>query len=175
MKQFALCISVLLTPAWCLPQSRPIAVLDQIDSAINQKNCSAAVDLANTSLISPVRETALGFIYLDCYKIYKTAVVFFRSAAMAGDPISRNKLADLGVPITNSSPAPMLNKAENSRPLISAPPPYIMVEPPRVPQRVPIIISTPPVLMPNPNACIQDGGSLYCPNHSNTRITPFKF
>lgn len=39
------------------------------------------------------------------------------------------------------------------------------------PQQI-IIQQQAPVMMPNTNACMQDGGSLYCPNHPSTRQRP---
>lgn len=35
-----------------------------------------------------------------------------------------------------------------------------------------IIQQQAPNVMQNPNACIQDGGSISCPNHPNTRFRP---
>ena len=95
-----------------------------------------------------------GAVHLECRKNRKSAVEYFKLGAQNGDQNSIDILIKMGEKV------PEQPKIVYRDRVISPPPPA-------QPQQ--IIIQQQPMM--NPNACIQDGGGVFCPNHPSTQST----
>ena len=101
-----------------------------------------------------------------CKKNKKSAVDYFTISARENESLAIEKLLSLGEappPINSISRSPSVY----ATPLPVPPPMPVIIQP-----QPPRIIILPQVqIQPkmNLNGCIQDGGPIFCPNHSNTR------
>jgi hypothetical protein len=142
-------------------------IFDQISSKIGTGNCTEAEVIARLNTAPPIQFTTLGLIQLECYKNKNAAIDFFVVAARMNESLAIEKLLTLGI-----SPPQIIQKNQNTGVYLPPPPP--MPIPEQSTQRLIITPQYQAQPMLNPNSCMQDGGSLYCPNHPNTRIIPFK-
>ena len=140
---------------------------DEVSRKIGAGDCSGAETIARSNLLEPMLYTVLGFIQLDCRKNKKSAITYFMISAKQNESLAIDKLIDLGEipPIVSQGLRPT---AIVPAPLPAPPPmPTIIQGPPTTIYVTPQIQVQP---MNNLNACIQDGGPIFCPNHPNTRI-----
>lgn len=150
-------------------------LISKINHHISTKQCANAIELAQAGLVGAIRDTVFGFIYLDCFSQKEVAIKYFRMAAALGDPIATSKLQEFGI---NQIIVQVDRGAPRNSEYIRAesnPPPYISIPPPVIKKGAPVIIIPGSSTINNPNSCIQDGGGVYCPNHPNSRLIPFKY
>jgi len=76
------------------------AIADNIDdvmSDIDRGSCEEAEKKTKRLFSQPVKNTLLGIIAQNCSKNRVSAIYFFTSAAMSGDPLAIEKLRLLGI------------------------------------------------------------------------------
>jgi len=142
--------------------ARQPSFFDKLSFKIGSGECMEAEVMARKDLTPPLLYTALGIINIDCKKDKREAIKFFNMAASLQETLAITKLTSLGEPLPIAN-----NKASNQ---------IIIQNFPLPPPMPPTTISTPQptiILQPqinierqsNPNACIQDGGGIFCPNY----------
>ncbi len=145
--------------------------LDEANRLISKRDCSGAELYSRNNLQSPMIFTVLGMVQLDCRGNKREAVAYFKAAAKENEMLAIEQLMALGEIPPQPNSVNFDIKAKDDP--LPRPPPYIS---PKITQQKPesqqIIIQQPlPMIL---GACIQDGGGLFCPNHPNTKIIPFK-
>ncbi len=141
-----------------------IGSIDEVNHLIRIRDCAGAEVYARNNFQRPLLHTIFGMIYLDCRQNRKTAVDYFRIAARENESTAIEMLMSIGENTTEfgnnttyRSPPP-----DYMAPQIENPPAHIFTPPPQPHQRrQPQVIIIHP--LPNPAACIQDGGSTFCP------------
>jgi hypothetical protein len=110
--------------------------------------------------------TVLGFIQLECKKNKKSAVDYFTISARENESLAIEKLISLGeaLPALNRNSS---NPSVYATPLPAPPPMPAIIQP--QPPRIIILPQVQVQPMVNPNACIQDGGGVFCPNYNKRR------
>jgi hypothetical protein len=125
----------------------------KLKELVEKKDCDGAERYAqNMAADDGKRYSALGGIELQCRRNRVAAIKYFKLGAINGDKHSISALIRLGEEVPE--PPKVIYKDR----VIESPPPTQPQE---------IIIQQ--QRMSNPNACIQDGGPIFCPNHPNTR------
>ena len=153
--------------ALSIAQTGSSNLYDEVSRKIGLGDCSGADAIARSSFQEPMIYTVLGIIQLDCRKNKKGAIDYFMLSARQNESLAIDKMISLGEKL------PSLNQESRTKNIIINPP--LPTPPP-----MPTIIQTAPVKIfitpqnnfqpiSNPNACIQDGGPIFCPNHPNTR------
>ncbi len=145
--------------------------LDEINRKIESNDCAGAEIYTKSFVKPPVSYTALGLIYLDCFKNEKVGIEYLKIAAYQNETLAIEKLISLGEkpPKIDKKTDYKINDREYQLPP--------MPERSNSVSQQQVIIQHKQYLPSsnNLNACLQDGGALFCPNHPNTKITPFKF
>lgn len=147
MKKILIYLSVLMLVGCQTAAEKKQIVWGQISAG----NCSNAENLARQDFFHVgYLNWWYGTIELHCRKNKSKAIEFFKVGAISGGELSHlsvKALIDLG----EKPPEPATR--------------YISVPTPTPqPQQI-IIQQQAPVIIPNPAACIQDGGSTYCPRY----------
>lgn len=115
---------------------------------IQKRDCSGAENYARNMVAEDSeRFFSLGIVYVGCYRKKEQGVEYLKYAAQKGNRHAVDVLIRLG----EKPPEP----------------PKVIYQERIVQQPQQIIIQQQPEI--NNNACIQDGGGIYCPNHPNTR------
>jgi hypothetical protein len=153
MKKLLICLSVLVL-AGCETASEQRQI---VWKQILDGNCGSAESIAMQNFSGEYLNWWYGTIQLHCKKDRRKAIEFFRAGARANGQFSDLSVKAL-IELGEKPPEPTTR--------------YIAVpvrqpQPQPQPQPQQIIIQQQP--MDNPNACIQDGGGIFCPNHPNTR------
>jgi hypothetical protein len=149
------------------PQNHGERVFEQISQKIGSGECSGAEVVARANFQAPILYTFLGLIQLDCRKNSKLAIDYFLISARQQESMAIDKLLNLGVSIPQSENVSKFNPQSE---VLLRPPPPVVLDSPQV--NLPVIQLNPQIqIQPlmNPNACIQDGGAIFCPNHPNSR------
>ena len=139
---------------------------DEVSRKIGTGDCAGAETTARANFQAPMIYTVLGFIQLECKKNKKSAVDYFTISARENESLAIEKLISLGEappPLNRNSRSPSVYATP-----LPAPPPMPAIIQPQLP-RIIILPQVQVQPMMNPNACIQDGGPIFCPNHPNTR------
>jgi len=139
---------------------------DEVSRKIGTGDCAGAETTARTNFHAPMIYTVLGFIQLECKKNKKSAIEYFTISARENESLAIEKLIGLGEaqpPLNRNSRSPSVY----ATPLPTPPPMPAIIQP--QPPRIIILPQVQVQPMMNPNACIQDGGPIFCPNHPNTR------
>jgi hypothetical protein len=139
---------------------------DEVSRRIGAGDCNGADLLARSSFQDPMLYTVLGIIQLDCRKNKKGAVDYFMISARQNESLAIDRLILLG----EAPPQPKLGILSSAADLVPLPAPPPMPSSIQAPPMT-ILISPQVQVQPmmNLNACIQDGGPIFCPNHPNTR------
>ena len=148
--------------------------LDEVNKKIITKDCAGAESYARRFIQPPILFTVIGLVKLDCLGDKRSSIEYLKIAARENETIAIEKLIALG-----ESPPPVMrpsvkNPEMNLLALPAPPPMPPIIFPPQASPQV-IIQQQAPVMLPNPAACIQDGGGTFCPNHPNSAYKPFKF
>jgi hypothetical protein len=109
--------------------------------------CGDAEAYANRNFREEYLDWMLGNVALECRRDRQKAIQYYRAGARINQKFSDLSIRAL-IELGEKPPEPSTR--------------YISVPTPR-PQPQQIIIQQQP--MNNPNACIQDGGGIYCPNY----------
>lgn len=156
----------------CAAQTGSFRHLDEANRLISIGDCSGAEAYARANVQRPIVYTVLGMVQLDCRRNKKAAIQYLRTAALENESLATEMLLELGEkPPDHKGTATTPTNREYSMP---QPPPYVSPTLPQREQQPQQVIVQQPLPMLNPNACIQDGGSIFCPNHPSTKIVPFK-
>jgi hypothetical protein len=118
---------------------------------IQSGNCGEAEAYAYRNFKEEYLDWMLGNVAIQCRRDRQRAIQYYRAGARANDKFSHLSVRSL-IELGEKPPEPTTK-------YIAAP---IQRQQPQQ-----IIIQQQP--MNNPNACIQDGGGIYCPNHPNTK------
>lgn len=118
---------------------------------IQSGNCGEAEAYAYRNFREEYLDWMLGNVAIQCRRDRQRAIQYYRAGARVNDKFSHLSVRSL-IELGEKPPEPTTR-------YIAAP---IQRQQPQQ-----IIIQQQP--MNNPNACIQDGGGIYCPNHPNTR------
>ena len=121
----------------------------EVDALIAQDKCGQATNFAKKNFHGDYLNLMLGNIQLNCLGNKNIAIEHYKLAARGGSNAAAEALIRLG-----EKPPEQTTR-------------YVTT-PASQPQQI-IIQQQAPVMMPNPNACMQDGGSLFCPKHPSTR------
>jgi len=140
------------------------SAIDEANRLISQGDCVGAEIQVRNGVPKPMYYTMFGLIQLDCRKNKASAIDYFKMAARENEGVARELLSQLGVQVesvvsSQSAGDPMLISTPTS------PPPAhqfstLPAQRPRVYIAPPVIVMQP---MVSPYACIQDGGSTFCP------------
>jgi hypothetical protein len=137
--------------------------LVEINRLISAGKCGDAEATARLSVRPPLLHTILGLVELDCRKNRQAAVNLLALAAVERESVAIETLNSLGIPVP--PPSRLADpRAWGSEPdPILPPPPHTMSPLPQPKTRV-IVLPPPVIVVPsvNPNACIQDGGNVFC-------------
>lgn len=126
-----------------------------ITSFISKRDCGGAENYVRQMAgDDSERLFGLGAVYSDCYRNREKAVEYLRSSAQRGNSLAVDALIQLG------EKPPEAPKTIYRDRVVQQPP--VIIQQQQQQQRTPPMGS-------NANSCIQDGGSLFCPNHPNTR------
>ena len=155
----------------CFAQAGSFRHLDEANRLISIGDCSGAEAYARANVQRPIVYTVLGMVQLDCRRNKKAAIQYLRTAALENESLATEMLIELGEKPPDLKATTTPTPREYSMP---QPPPYVSQQRQQQEQQAQQIIIQQPPPMLNPNACIQDGGSIFCPNHPSTKIVPFK-
>ena len=165
----AFLISVLF---WNAVVSQGLNGIEEVSRLIGNRECVSAEAYGRRNFQRPMLYTVLGMIQLDCKNDKKSAIEFFKLAARENEFVALEMLIKLGENASDIGrvvieQAPQL--VENPPMAIALPPEHTLSRMPA--QRLrpqPVIIVRPQtqyVIVPNINACIQDGGPIFCPRY----------
>lgn len=156
-----------ITPA---AQDDQFRHFDEVSIKIGRGDCSGADAYARGNIRPPILYTVQGLVQLDCRRNQRAAVEYFRLAARENEVLAIDKLISLGEAV----PEPVRNSTERqtlTSPPLPSPPPMPQQAQQLQPQKIIIQMQEQQQFQPL-NVCMQDGGSLYCPNHPSTRLRP---
>ena len=128
---------------------------------MNTGKCDEAEQLVDKFFKKDELFFFLGAISQYCRKDKSKAIQYYKTVIRMNGKDSDSAIRAL-IELGETPPEPTNNYGAASNP-------------PQKPPQIIIQQQQAPVIMGNPAACIQDGGSTYCPNHPNTVIKPFKF
>lgn len=148
MKKFLIYLSVLLLVGCETASEQRQIVWRQILDG----NCGSAESLAMQDFSGEYLNWWYGTIQLHCRKDRRKAIEFFKAGARANGEFSNLSVKAL-IELGETPPEPTTR-------YISVPTPTPTPQPQQI-----IIQQQAPVMMPNPAACIQDGGGTYCPRY----------
>ena len=147
-----------------ISSAQGIGNIDEVNRLIRIHDCAGAEAYARSNFQRPMLHTIFGMIYLDCKQNRKAAVDYFRMAARDNESTAIEMLVSIGESTSEfrrSSAYQSPQQDEVAMP-IENPPPHVFTPPPQPSQRrQPQVIIVQP--LSNPSACIQDGGSTFCP------------
>lgn len=173
VRRYLIFVGQLFLASVCAAQAGSFRHLDEANRLISIGDCSGAETYARANVQRPIVYTVLGMVQLDCRRNKRAAIQYLKTAALEDESLAREMLIELGEipPDRKTATSAPPTAREYSLP---QPPPYVSPaqQQQREQQTQQVIIQQQPML--NPNACIQDGGSIFCPNHPNTKIVPFK-
>lgn len=118
---------------------------EKLSFMINDGQCGQATEYARRNFSDSYLNFALGRIQLECLANRDIAIDYFKLAANAGYTPAAEQLVRLGV-----SPTMPAKPTVIYQPAPPTPPVRIIIQQPQ---------------NDNPNACIQDGGGVFCPNY----------
>ena len=165
MKSIFFLLSILVS-LQLMAQDGSAKAYDEVSRKIGTGDCAGAEATARANFQAPMIYTVLGFIQLECKKNKKSAIDYFTISARENESLAIEKLISLGEtppPLNRNSRSPSVY----ATPLPAPPPMPAIIQP--QPPRIIILPQVQVQPMMNPNACIQDGGPIFCPNHPNTR------
>ena len=148
MKKISLIIFVLLLSGCEAMNDHPTIMRGFIQSG----NCAEAERYAYSNFREDYLDWMLGNVALDCRRDRRRAIEYYKAGARPNTSYSHLSVRSL-IELGEKPP-------EQTTRYIATPTPQ--------PQQI-IIQQQAPAIMPNPNACIQDGGSIFCPNNPSTR------
>ena len=151
MKKVILTLFVLLLGGCETMNDHPTMMRGFIQSG----NCGEAEAYAYRNFREEYLDWMLGNVALQCRRDRQRAIEYYRAGARPNDKFSHLSVRSL-IEMGEKPP-------EQTTRYVTTPTPQ--------PQQI-IIQQQAPVMMPKLNACMQDGGSLYCPNHPSTRPRP---
>ena len=135
--------------------------LAHINQLISEGQCGEADGLARATVRPPLLHTILGLVELDCRKNRQAAVNLLALAAEQRESVAIETLNSLGIQVSSATrPSETTSIGRNSD-YAAPPPPHTLSPLPQPRQRI-VVVPPPLIIVPNPNACIQDGGSVYC-------------
>lgn len=145
-------------------QQHKISALEEVNRLILAGKCSEAESKARLNVQPPVLDTILGLNELDCRGNKPAAINLLKIAAASGETVAIETLATLGVSVYPPHPRPMQPPHRTTEEAPAPPPPHIMSPMPQPKTRLIIVPPQPVIIIQprNPNACIQDGGTIYC-------------
>jgi hypothetical protein len=144
MKKIILIISVLMLGGCGTMNDHPA----MMNGFIQSGKCSEAEAYAYDNFREEYLDWMLGNVALYCRRDRQKAIQYFRAGARPNDKFSHLSVRSL-IEMGETPPE------QTTR--------YVAPPTPR-PQQI-IIQQQAPVMMQNPAACIQDGGSTYCPRY----------
>jgi hypothetical protein len=144
-------------------QSGVYKSIEIVNKFILDGKCSDAESVARGTIRPPLLHTILGLNELDCKKNRRAAVNLLTMAASEGESVAIETLSALGAPIPRVSKIMPDNVITERVDNIASPPPHSMSSLPQPKARV-LVVPAPVLVVPlyNPNACIQDGGTIFC-------------
>lgn len=116
---------------------------------ISQNQCHEAEAYANRNFREDYLDWMLGNIALSCRKNRRAAIEYYKAGARANSQYSNLSVRAL-IELGETPPTPIIKYVTNPAQ-------------PAVQQQ--IIIQQPQQQIMNPNACIQDGGPIFCPKY----------
>ncbi len=128
----------------------------EMRNRINSGDCRAAENYANSNFGYEYLSWMLGNVALDCRKNRRMAIEYYKAGARANSKYSNlsvNALIALGESPPEQTRQVIINSPPQSQP-------QTIIQTPQNRQQP---------MGQNMNSCIQDGGSLYCPNNTNPR------
>ena len=152
--KYATTLAVFLTLYGC---QAPVDHTNTVNTFINYRECGEAEAYAYKNFRGDYLHWTLGNIEINCKKNRKAAIEYYRAGARNNSEFSNlsvNALIRLG----ETPPEPtrqVIIQQQQQRPQ------QIIIQQPQQQQQEPMGTKM--------NSCMQDGGSLYCPNHPNTR------
>jgi hypothetical protein len=165
MKSIFFLLSILVS-LQLMAQDGSAKAYDEVSRKIGTGDCGGAEATARANFQAPMIYTVLGFIQLECKKNKKSAVDYFTISARENESLAIEKLISLG-----EAPPPLSRNSQNpsvyATPLPAPPPMPAIIQP--QPPRIIILPQVQVQPMMNPNACIQDGGPIFCPNYNRRR------
>jgi hypothetical protein len=127
--------------------------IEQIQRLSSQKNCQGSESIARQKFSGSDLLTVLSVIEIDCKNNIKTGIDLLKAAAREGNQKAIQVLVSLGETLPEPT-RQLINQQQQQR-------------------RQQLIIQQPQAQQQptgtHMKSCMQDGGGLYCPNHSSTR------
>ena len=141
-------------------------VAEMFINFVHTGKCDEAQQLADKHMQGDFLFLSLGMISQYCRNDKKKAAEYYKAAVrMNGTDLAVTNAAIRAlIEIGETPPEPMNKSASTSS-----------TAPKSQPQQIIIQQQPSPIVMPPLNTCMQDGGSLFCPNHPSTAFKPFKF
>jgi len=125
--------------------------IEQIERLSSQKKCQESESIARQNFFGSDLLTVLSVIEIDCRSNVKEGIRLLKSAAIEGNQKAIQVLVALGETLPEPAAQLIIQQQQQRRQLT-----------PRQPQAQQQPKGT------NLDSCIQDRGSLYCPNYPNT-------
>ena len=127
--------------------------IEQIQRLSSQKNCQGSESIARQRFSGGDLLTVLGVIEIDCKNNVKIGIDLLKAAARDGNQKAIQVLVSLGETLPEPTRQVIDQQQQQRRQ-------QLIIQQPQAQQQP---VGT------HMNSCMQDGGMLYCPNHSNTR------
>jgi hypothetical protein len=135
--------------------------LAHINQLISEGQCGEADGIARATVRPPLLHTVLGLVELDCRKNRQAAVNLLALAAEQRESVAIETLNSLGIQVSSATRPLEPSSIGRNSDYVAPPPPHTLSPLPQPRQRI-VVVPPPVIIVPNPNACIQDGGSVYC-------------
>lgn len=119
------------------------ARIDVVKEYVQRGDCVGAENYARQNVSGDLFYGLMGGIAMECRRDRRAAIEYFKMGARMGNAASAGFLIQLG----ETPPEPTRQ---------------VIIQQQPAPQPQQIIIQQAPIQMPNPAACIQDGGSTMC-------------
>jgi len=126
--------------------------IQQIERLSSQKNCQESESIARQKFSGSDLLTVLSVIEIDCKKNAKGGIDLLKTAAIEGNQKAIQVLVSLGEALPEPARQVIIQQQQQRRQ-------QLIIQQPQAQQQPKGI---------NLNSCIQDRGSLYCPNYPNT-------
>ena len=155
-----------------ISQTIAFSGIEEVSRLISNRDCVSAEAYGRRNFQRPMLYTVLGMIQLDCKGEKKSALEYFKLAARENEFVAIEMLVKLGENASDISRVVPEQPAQ----AIESPPMGVVLPPAHTLSRMPTQRSRPqPVIIVRPqpqylivpiiNACIQDGGPIFCPRY----------
>jgi hypothetical protein len=148
MRFYILATSLLLMG--CAGVQANSAASEEFFRLVESGDCQGAERIARNRFRGDVTYALIGINKMECEKDRKAGIEYLKMAARNGNSIATQLLIEIG----ETPPEPTRRVIIQNNNQTQAAPPIIIQQPAPVPSF---------------GGCIQDGGTLFCPNHPATR------